>query len=148
MAKGLNRVMLIGYVGKDPEMRYLENGTACCNFSLATDESYKDASGQKVEQTEWHRLVAYGKRAETIQQYIGKGSRMYFEGKLKTRKWVDTGGVDRYMTEIIVQSFSFLNTKDSGGASPLQDEGQRQQSQTKRAPAQDLADDFDDDIPF
>lgn len=109
MGRSVNKVTLIGTLGRDPEVRYMPNGNAVANLTLATDESYVDKqSGQKVEQTEWHRLVAYGKLAEIIQQYLKKGSRAYFEGKLRTREW-EKDGVKRYTTEIITNDMMMLD---------------------------------------
>lgn len=114
MGRSVNKVTLIGTLGRDPEVRYMPNGNAVANLTLATDESYNDKqSGQKVEQTEWHRITAYGKLAEIIQQYLKKGSRAYFEGKLRTREW-EKDGVKRYTTEIIANDMMML---DSRGAS-------------------------------
>jgi single-strand DNA-binding protein len=118
MGKSVNKVTLIGILGRDPEIRYMPNGNAVANITIATDESYNDKqTGQKVEQTEWHRLVAYGKLAEIIQQYLKKGSRAYFEGKLRTREW-EKDGVKRYTTEIITNDMMMLDRAGDGmGAS-------------------------------
>ena len=111
MARSVNKVTLIGTLGRDPEVRYLPNGNAAANLSLATDESYNDkATGQKVEQTEWHRLTVYGRLAEICQQYLKKGSRAYFEGKLRTREW-EKDGVKRYTTEIITNEMMMLDSR-------------------------------------
>lgn len=111
MARSVNKVTLIGTLGRDPEVRYLPNGNAVANLSLATDESYNDkATGQKVEQTEWHRLTVYGRLAEICQQYLKKGSRAYFEGKLRTREW-EKDGVKRYTTEIITNEMMMLDSR-------------------------------------
>jgi len=120
MGRSVNKVTLIGTLGKDPEMRALPNGTPVASISLATDESYTDKqSGQKVEQTEWHRLVIYGKLAEIAQQYLFKGSRAYFEGKLKTREW-EKDGVKRYTTEIVVSEMLMLDSKPQTQQAPQQ----------------------------
>ncbi len=109
MGRSVNKVTLIGTLGRDPEVRYMPNGNAVANLTLATDESYTDkGTGQKVEQTEWHRITAYGKLAEIIQQYLKKGSRAYFEGKLRTREW-EKDGVKRYTTEIIANDMMMLD---------------------------------------
>ena len=114
MARSVNKVTLIGTLGRDPEVRYLPNGNAVANLSLATDESYNDkATGQKVEQTEWHRLTVYGRLAEICQQYLKKGSRAYFEGKLRTREW-EKDGVKRYTTEIITNEMMMLDSRGDG----------------------------------
>jgi len=121
MARSVNKVTLIGTLGRDPEVRYLPNGNAVANLSLATDESYNDkATGQKVEQTEWHRITVYGRLAEICQQYLKKGSRAYFEGKLRTREW-EKDGVKRYTTEIICNEMMMLDSRgDNMGGSPGQ----------------------------
>lgn len=168
MGRSVNKVTLIGTLGKDPEIRALPNGTPVASISLATDESYKDkATGQKVEQTEWHRLVIYGKLAEIAQQYLFKGSRAYFEGKLQTREW-EKDGVKRYTTEIIVNDLTLMDRPQGQGAAPTQQgyaqqqhAPQPQQAYTQHAghapvpqhqqPAalqNAFNNDFDDDIPF
>ncbi|WP_297533030.1 single-stranded DNA-binding protein [Thalassolituus sp.] len=114
MARAINKVTLIGTLGRDPEVRYMPNGNAVANISLATDESYNDkATGQKVEQTEWHRLTVYGRLAEICQQYLKKGSRAYFEGKLRTREW-EKDGIKRYTTEIICNEMMMLDSRQQG----------------------------------
>jgi len=108
---GLNKVQLIGRLGKDPELKYTANSVPVCNFSMATNESYKNAeSGQLVERTEWHNIVVYRKAAEIISQYVRKGQMLYVEGKLQTRNW-EKDGVKHYTTEIIVDDFMFLESK-------------------------------------
>ena len=120
MVRSFNKVTLIGTLGRDPEVRYMPNGNAVANLSLATDESYNDkTTGQKVEQTEWHRLTIYGKLAEICQQYLKKGSRAYFEGKLRTREW-EKDGVKRYTTEIIANDMMMLDSRGDGmSAAPM-----------------------------
>ena len=100
MARGVNRVTLLGTMGKDPEVRYTESGTAVANFSLATNESWKDKNGEMQEKTEWHQIVIWGKLAEICGQYCHKGKQLYLEGKIQTRKWQDKDGNDRWTTEI------------------------------------------------
>ncbi|OQX33667.1 MAG: single-stranded DNA-binding protein, partial [Oceanospirillales bacterium LUC14_002_19_P2] len=103
MARGVNKVILIGNLGSDPEIRYMPSGDAVANFNMATHESWKDRNtGELQERTEWHRIVMFGKLAEIAQQYLRKGSKVYIEGKLQTRKWQDQQGTDRYTTEIVV----------------------------------------------
>lgn len=118
MGRSVNKVTLIGTLGRDPEVRFMPNGNAVANISLATDESYNDKqSGQKVEQTEWHRITAYGKLAEIVQQYLKKGAKAYFEGKLRTREW-EKDGVKRYTTEIIANDMLMLDGRsDNQGIS-------------------------------
>lgn len=107
----LNMVQLIGRLGRDVDLRYSQNGTAVANFSVATDEFYTDRNGARVERAEWHRIVAYGKTAENCGQFLGKGSLVYVEGSLQTRKWQDQSGQDRFTTEIKAQRVQFLDRK-------------------------------------
>lgn len=119
MAKGLNKVMVIGNLGQDPETRYTVNGVACTNISVATDESYKDKNtGQTVPKTEWHRVSAFNKLAEIMGQYLRKGSKVYIEGKLETRKWQDQQGNDRYSTEIKAFDLQMLDPPNKGDSGP------------------------------
>jgi single-strand DNA-binding protein len=115
---GVNKVILIGNLGKDPEVRYLEGGTAVANFTLATTETYKDKSGNRVEQTEWHNVVVWRGLAEIAEKYLKKGNQVYVEGKLRTRAWDDKDGVKRYTTEIIADNMTMLGGKreDIAGA--------------------------------
>ena len=107
MSRGINKVILVGNLGQDPEVRYLPNGGAVANITLATSESWMDKnSGQRQEKTEWHRVVFFGKLADIVSQYVKKGSKLYVEGKLQTRKWQDQSGNDRYTTEVVVDSFN------------------------------------------
>lgn len=133
MAYGLNKVQLIGYLGKDPELRKMDNGTSVTTFSVATNESYKDQSGKLIERTEWHRCVAWSKLAELLNEYLHKGSKVYVEGKLQTRSWDDKDGTKRYSTEIIVSEFVFLDSKDK-----------TEKSEQPEAPAKQK----DEDLPF
>ena len=107
----VNKVILIGNVGKDPECRYTEAGTALANLTLATTNRWKNKQGEPQEETEWHRVVAYGKLAEIIEKYVQKGKPLYIEGRLQTRKWTDKQGVDKYTTEIIAESVQMLGQK-------------------------------------
>jgi len=161
MGRSVNKVQIIGTLGRDPEMKYLPSGSAVVVVSVATDESYNDKnSGQKVEKTEWHRLVAFGKLAEIISQYLKKGSKAYFEGKLRTQQW-EKDGVKRYSTEIVVNDMMMLDGRqDSGmncGFAPANQQpaqspaAQPQQSGFTSQPAPQPSnsfDNFDDDIPF
>ena len=136
----VNKVILIGRLGKDPETRYMTNGEAVTNFSIATSETWKDKSGDKQEKTEWHNITAYRKLAEIIAQYVKKGSLIYIEGKLQTRKWQDKEGKDRYTTEIIADQMQML-----GGKTEQQDKPEPAAKQPSPVPN----DNFDDDlIPF
>ena len=116
----LNRVMIIGRLGADPEIRYTQAGQATCSLRIATDESYTDRDGKRVERTEWHSVAVFGKSAENCNQYLGKGSLVYVEGKLATRKWQDQKGQDRYTTEIRADRVQFLDRKENGGQKPAQ----------------------------
>ena len=168
----LNKVLLIGNLGKDPETRFMPNGNAVCNFSIATTESWKDKqTGQKQEKTEWHNISMYGRLAEIAGQYLKKGSSVYIEGRLQTRKWQDKQtGADRYTTEIIADEMKMLGGRgdtggNAGGGYNQQGGGddfnqeysapaQQQQQAPRQAPPQAAAkparnfDDFEDDIPF
>ena len=111
----INKVILIGNLGADPEIRYTQNGTQVATFNLATTERWRGQDGQTQEQTEWHRIVAWANLAEICGEYLHKGSRVYIEGKLQTRKWQDQGGADRYTTEIIAREMKMLTPRGSGG---------------------------------
>lgn len=115
MARGLNRVMLIGHVGRDPEMKYTPGGMAVATFSVATNDSFKDKEGKLQERTEWHRIVAFGRTAEVMGEYLKKGQQVYVEGRLQTRSWDDDKGQKRYITEIVALSVQFLGRKGDGG---------------------------------
>lgn len=144
MSRGVNKVILVGHLGQDPEVRYMPNGNAVANISVATSESWKDQQGQQQERTEWHRVVLFGKLAEITGEYLRKGSQVYIEGKLQTRKWQDQSGQDRYTTEIVVDmhgSMQMLGSKPTGqsqaqGQSNYQDPAHQQ---PYRAPAQQSA---------
>lgn len=145
MSKGINKVILVGNLGNDPEIKYLPSGGAVANVSLATTETWKDKiSGEKKEATEWHRVVFFNRLAEIVGEYCKKGSMIYVEGSLVTRKWTDKEGQDRYTTEIKGREMQMLGGKSEGGAPPQQ----RQQPQQAAKPAASDANDFDDDIPF
>lgn len=113
----LNKAMLIGHLGADPDQKYTQSGVAVCNFSVATSERWKDKDGQQQENTEWHRIVVWKKLAEVCNQYLHKGSKIYVEGKIQTRKWQDQNGNDRYTTEIVASNVQFLTSKGEGGSS-------------------------------
>lgn len=110
----VNKVILVGNVGRDPEVRYLDSGVAKASFSLATSETYKDKSGQKVSQTEWHNIVVWRGQAEVIEKYVKKGDRLYIEGKIKSRDYTDKEGVKKYITEIVVDNFQMLGSPNRG----------------------------------
>lgn len=173
-ARGINKVILVGNIGNEPEMRYMPNGNAVATISLATSDTWKDKNtGEPQERTEWHRVVFFGKLAEIVGQYVHKGSKLYVEGRLQTRKWTDQQGVDRYTTEIIVDMGGTMQLLDSrqGAADSnsyynqnqpqsqpqpsyqqpaTQQPVQQPQSRPQQAPQQPAPsfDDFDDDIPF
>lgn len=139
MSRGINKCILVGNVGQDPEVRYLPNGGAVANITLATSESWTDKnSGQKQEKTEWHRVVFFGKLADIVSQYVKKGSKLYVEGKLQTRKWQDQSGNDKYTTEIVVDGFSgqmqMLDGRQDGGGQ--QQPQQQQPAYQHRQPEQ------------
>ncbi len=115
MARGINKVILVGNLGSDPEIRYTGSGTAVCNFSLATSESYKDRDGNQVENTEWHRIVAWARLAEICGEYLKKGRQVYIEGQLQTRQWEDKDGNTKYTTEIKAREMQMLGGRDDNG---------------------------------
>ncbi len=154
MARGINKVILIGNCGQDPETRYSASGAAITNVSLATSETWKDKqSGQQQERTEWHRVVFFNRLAEIAGEYLKKGSKVYIEGALRTRKWQDQQGQDRYTTEIVASEMQMLDSRGgeggaSYGAPPVGNQyGQSAPAPSSREPAPDM-DSFDDDIPF
>ena len=117
MARGVNKVILLGNLGNDPDMKYTAAGAAVCNISVATSDNWKDKqSGEKVEKTEWHRVVAFQRLAEIMGEYLKKGSKVYIEGKLQTRKWQDNNGQDRWTTEIVANEMQMLGGQDGGAA--------------------------------
>lgn len=141
----VNRVTLIGHLGKNPETRYLPSGEAVTNFSIATTESWKDkATGEKKELTEWHRISTFGRRAEVAAEYLKKGDPVYIEGRIRTRKWQDKEGSDRYSTEIICDQMQFLKGKRE--ASDEDKPAQTTRQETKKTGGGFA--DMDDDIPF
>jgi single-strand DNA-binding protein len=158
--KGVNKVILVGNLGNDPEVRFMPNGNAVANLSLATSESWKDQQGQVQERTEWHRLTMYKRLAEIAGEYLQKGSQIYVEGKLQTRKWEDQQGQERYTTEIIVNELQMLGGRNNGGndqanrPDPNQQRNgvpqsrMNQQSRPVKPPMAEPDFDFDDDIPF
>ena len=158
MARGVNKAIIVGTLGQDPEIRYTANGGAVANISVATNESWRDkATGEAQERTEWHRIVMFGKLAEIAQQYLKKGSQAYFVGRIQTRKWQDNEGKDRYNTEIVANEMLMLGGRPGGGGgAPMDSGGQSQpqsqsqsEPQSKPAPANTAPmDDGFDDIPF
>jgi single-strand DNA-binding protein len=152
MARGINKVILIGNLGKDPDVRYTAGGSAVANITVATSESWKDKqTGEKKEQTEWHRVVLFGKLGEIAGEYLKKGAKVYIEGRLQTRKWQGQDGQDRYTTEIVASDMQMLDSRGQGGGVPF-DEGRPSAGSREPAPeyggAPPGGGDFDDDIPF
>jgi single-strand DNA-binding protein len=169
-SKGVNRVIIIGNLGKDPEVRYTQDGKAVASLTLATSESWKDQSGQVQEKTEWHRVSIFGKLAEIAGEYLRKGSQIYIEGKLQTRKWTNKEGQDQYTTEIVLDPFNGVMQMLGGKSDNSSQQGQQrqaqpqqrqaqpqqrpqqnqgyQQSQQNQAPMAEPDFNFDDDIPF
>jgi single-strand DNA-binding protein len=165
----VNKAILVGNLGRDPEMRYMPNGEAVCNFSIATTENWKDKNGQKQEKTEWHNIVMYRRLAEIAGEYLKKGRPVYIEGRLQTRKW-EKDGVTRYTTEIIADQMQMLGSRegagspnasyDGGAADDMNQDASPPSGQPASAEAKDQApaekpaggasnfDDFEDDIPF
>ena len=154
---GVNKVILLGHLGRDPEMRDQPSGGAIANFSIATSETFKDKEGNKQERTEWHRVVLFGRTAEIAGEYLRKGSMAYVEGRLQTRKWTDKEGQERYTTEIVGDRLQLVGARGGGGGAASFDEedqsrpsgggssaGGARKNEMPPAPAED----FDDDIPF
>ena len=152
MARGVNKVILIGNLGNDPEVRYTPNGNAVANITLATSTTWRDKqTGELQERTEWHRIAFFNRLAEIVGEYLRKGSKIYVEGSLRTRKWQDKNGIDRYTTEIIANEMHMLDSRGSYSGSPKE---ASPQSASEHSPSEaqpshlDTAADFDDDIPF
>ncbi|NOR20784.1 MAG: single-stranded DNA-binding protein [Xanthomonadales bacterium] len=153
MARGVNKVILVGNLGKDPDMKYTASGAAIANITVATSESWTDKqTNEKVEKTEWHRVVFFRRLAEIVGEYLRKGSQVYIEGKLQTRKWQGQDGQDRYTTEIVASEMQMLGgrTGDGGGRPQGGGGGFRSNAPAQNAPAQPAPDNSfdDDDIPF
>ena len=148
MARGVNKVILVGNLGKDPEVRYMPSGNGVANVTLATTDSWKDKqSGEKQERTEWHNVVFYSRLAEIVGEYLKKGSQVYVEGRLQTRKWQDKSGNDRYTTEIIASDMQMLGSR-GGSAGFSGDRAQAPQPAAAASSGGGSSADFDDDIPF
>ena len=152
----VNKVILIGNLGRDPETRYMPDGGAVTNVSIATTESWKDKNGEKQEKTEWHRVAFFGKLAEIAGEYLKKGSQVYVEGRLQTRKWQDKDGQDKYSTEIVADRMQMLGSRQGmGGGDRDREAGGEREGAARPAgkpaagkPAGSKFDDFEDDIPF
>lgn len=153
MARGINKVILIGNLGQDPETKYMPSGSAVTNLRIATSEVFKDKeTGQQQERTEWHSVAMFGRLAEIAGEYLRKGSQVYIEGRLRTRKWQDKQGNDRYTTEIIASEMQMLGSRGGGSAGGGQGGGRSRGADDEyaRQPVTSSTekDDFDDDIPF
>lgn len=150
MARGINKVILIGNLGNDPEVRYTPSGNAVANISLATSENWRDKqSGEMQDRTEWHRVVFFNRLAEIVGEYLKKGSKVYVEGSLRTRKWQDKSGADRYTTEIIANEMQMLDSKNNGAENTFsRPETNTQSQEPKNTETDDTNEDYDDDIPF
>lgn len=151
--RGVNKVILVGNLGSDPEIRYMPNGGAVANITIATSDSWRDkATGEQREKTEWHRVALFGKLAEVAGEYLKKGSQVYIEGQLQTRKWQDQSGQDRYTTEVVVQGFNgvmqMLGGRTGGGQPQQQQGGWGQPQQPQQPQYNEPPMDFDDDIPL
>lgn len=163
MARGVNKVILIGNIGTDPDVRYMSNGNAVTTLSVATSETWKDKqTGEKQERTEWHRVVCFNRLGEIAGEYVRKGSKVYLEGSLRTRKWQDQQGQDRYTTEIVATEMQMLDSKggsntgynepppygNTQGAPAFTQDAPARQPSTSESTAQAAFDDLNDDIPF
>lgn len=146
MARGVNKVILIGNLGRDPEVRYTPNGVAVATLTIATSETWKDKqTGENQERTEWHRVVMFSRLGEIAGEYLRKGSKVFIEGRLQTRKWQDkNSGQDRYTTEIVADNMQMLDSKGGSGAGNMESSSSAPAMEAQSAPT----DNFDDDIPF
>lgn len=158
-SRGVNKVILVGRIGQDPEIRYMPSGGAVANLTIATSESWRDKqTGEVKEQTEWHRVVVFGKLAEIVGEYVKKGSQIYVEGKLQTRKWTDSNGVEKWTTEVVLNGpnavMQMLGGKSEGGqqgqaqGQPRTHSGPARQQSKPQQQSSEPPMDFDDDIPF
>ena len=148
---GVNKVILIGNLGKDPEVRHLESGATVANFPIATTETYKDRNGNRQEQTEWHNIVLWRGLADIAEKYLKKGNQIYVEGKLRTRSWEDKEGNTRYTTEVVGDNMTMLGGRSDGGASEGSSKASSQPAQTtqtSQATHTTVNDEDDDDLPF
>jgi single-strand DNA-binding protein len=147
MARGVNKVILIGHLGRDPEVRYAPSGQAIANVTIATSEAWKDKNtGEKQERTEWHRVVFFGRLAEIAGEYLKKGMQIYVSGRLQTRKWQDKDGNDRYTTEIVAADMQMLGSRAGAGAP--EENFENESAPAAGARATQAGEEFDDDIPF
>jgi single-strand DNA-binding protein len=145
MARGINKVIIVGNLGNDPDTRYMPSGSAVTNLSVATNESWKDKqTGEQKDRTEWHKVAMFGRLAEIAAEYLRKGSQVYIEGKLRTRKWQDQNGNDRWTTEVVADEMQMLGGR-TGSSAPAMDDSMQPAAPP---PSKDGSEDFDDDIPF
>lgn len=148
MSRGINKVILIGNLGNDPEVKYMPNGNAVANITIATSESWKDKNtGEQVDKTEWHRIIFFRKLAEIVGKYLKKGSKVYIEGKLQTRKWQDKNGNDRYTTEVVANEMQMLDSKADSDVSRQAKAAPSNHSVQSQKETSSMAD-FEYDIPF
>ena len=147
---GINKVILVGNLGRDPEMRYTPNGIAVCSFSIATSETYKDkTSGERISQTEWHNIVLWRGLAETSEKYLRKGSKVFIEGKLKTRKWDDNQGITRYSTEIVADVMQMLDKKTTDSPEAFVSETPEAKKMVEPSNSSEMVEEIKkDDLPF
>jgi len=149
MSRGVNKVILIGNLGQDPDTKYMPSGSAVTNLRVATTEVFKDReTGQQQERTEWHSVAMFGRLAEIAGEYLRKGSQVYIEGRLRTRKWQDKQGQDRYSTEVVADQMQMLGSRGGAGASASAESGAPQKPAAKARGAAEPAAELDDDIPF
>ena len=149
MSRGINKVILVGNLGADPEVRYTASGSAVANLSIATTDGWKDkTTGENQTRTEWHRVVLFNRLGEIAGEYLKKGSQVYIEGSLQTRKWQDKSGADRYTTEIVGREMQMLGGRGQGGDDFPSAPPSSQSAKPANAPAPAASDEFDDDIPF
>ena len=142
----VNKVIIVGNLGRDPELRRMPSGDAMVNLSIATTDTWKDKGGERQEKTEWHRVVMFGRVAEVAEQYLKKGSQAYFEGRLQTRKWTDKEGQDKYTTEVVADRMQMLGSRSGGGGGDYS--GGQQSSESGAGEFSGGLDDLEDDIPF
>jgi len=146
----VNKVIIVGNLGRDPELRRMPSGDAMVNLSIATTDTWKDKGGERQEKTEWHRVVMFGRVAEVAEQYLKKGSQAYFEGRLQTRKWTDKEGQDKYTTEVVADRMQMLGSRSGGGGGDYSG-GQQSSNKASESGASEFSgglDDLEDDIPF
>jgi len=144
----VNKAIILGNLGRDPEVKYTAGGDAVCNLAIATTEKWKDKAGEKQEKTEWHRVVLFGRTAEVAGEYLSKGSSVYIEGRLQTKKYTDKDGVEKYSTEIVGDRLQLLGGKPESDSNSGGDRAERSAKPAGKPAARRNADDFDDDIPF